>query len=125
MNYVGRRIYYDKATGNIIVDTGEKQGFVIETTIDEDFASYKNLSERVPNTVGIIQLVYGQYAQDFRECNSYRVNPETLILEFSYPDSNEQQEIIHQKPLSEQVAELEGAVMELTMVLATLTGGAN
>ncbi|MEK4606536.1 hypothetical protein [Geobacillus sp. FSL W8-1251] len=124
-NRIGRKIYYDKATGNVILDTGEKMGAVIETTIDQDFETYQALKERVRDTVGVIQLEYGQYAQDFAECNGYRVNPETLELEFSYPDPNatEPQEPVYQKPLTEQLKETQQAVVELTLLLATMNGG--
>jgi hypothetical protein len=125
MNKIGRRIYYDKATGNVILDTGEKMGAVVETTVDQDFETYQALKERVRDTVGVIQLEFGQYAADFAQCNGYRVNPETLELEFSYPDPNatEPQEPVYQKPLSEQIEETKEAIAELTLLLTTMTGG--
>ena len=124
LNQIGRKIYYDKTTGNVIVDTGEMMGAVVETTIDQDFETYQALNERVRDTVGVIQLEYGQYAQDFAQCNGYRVNPETLELEFSYPDPNEteQQEQVYQKPLTEQLKETQQALAELTLLLTTMTG---
>jgi hypothetical protein len=104
---IGRKIYYDKLTGNVILDTGERFGAVVETTIEQDFQAYRALSERNPETVDWIQLEYGQYAQDFATCNGYRVNPETLELEFSYPDPNEPEAPpVYRKPLSEEIAEL-------------------
>lgn len=125
MNKIGRKIYYDKATGNVILDTGEKMGAVVETTIDQDIATFTALSERNRDTFDVLQLEYGQYAQDFAECNGYRVNPETLELEFSYPDPNatESQEPVYQKPLTEQLKETQQAVAELTLLLATMNGG--
>jgi hypothetical protein len=124
-NRIGRKIYYDKTTGNVILDTGERQGAVVETTIDQDFETYQVLKERVRDTVGVIQLEYGQYAADFAQCNGYRVNPETKTLEFSYPDPNatEPQEPVYQKPLSEQIEETKEAIAELTLLLTTMTGG--
>lgn len=125
MNKIGRRIYYDKTTGNVILDTGERIGAVIETTIDQDFETYQILKERVRDTVGVIRLEYGQYAQDFAQCNGYRVNPEKKELEFSYPDPNttESQEPVYQKALTEQLKETQQAVAELTSLLATMNGG--
>jgi hypothetical protein len=126
MKQVGRKIYFDKTTGNVLVDTGEMVGFVTETTIDQDFETYQALRERVRDTVGVIQLEFGQYAADFAQCNGYRVNPETLELEFSYPDPNEPepQEPVYQKPLSEQLEETKQAIAELTLLLTTtMTGG--
>lgn len=112
MEYIGRRIYFDKGTGNVILDTGERSGDVIETTVDQDFESFIVLMERVRETVGVIQFAYGEYAQDFMQCNGYRVNPETLALEFSYPDPNAPMpEPVYQEPLTEQVAELKRSAM--------------
>lgn len=129
---IGRKIYYDKITGSVLVNTGEHSGNVRETTTEEDSRMYKTLSERNPETVGMIQLEYGQYAQDFAECNGYRVNIELLAtlpegeahkaLEFSYPDPNlppEEQEITYKKPLSEEVADLKQSIAELTILLST------
>ena len=123
MMEIGRRIYYDIITGNVILDTGEKCGFVKESSIEQDFESYTILKAYNPETIGVIQLEYGQYAQDFRECNGYRVNPETQQIEFSYPDPDdlEPQEPIYQKPLSEEVADLKQAIAELTMILGGIS----
>lgn len=121
---IGRRIYYELSTGNVIQDTGERCGSVVETTIDQDFVSYSALSEKVRDTVGIIQLEYGQYLQDFINCNGYRVNLETNELEFSYPDpdTTEPQEPVYQKPLSVQVEELQQRQTDTEIALANLIG---
>lgn len=120
MQYIGRRIYYDKLTGDVVLDMCERIGDVKETTIDDDFEKYRALQERVKDTVGVIQLEYGQYSQDFEICNGYKINLETNTLEFSYPTEGEQpQEPVYQKPLSEQVADLQKSIAELSMLLAT------
>ncbi|WP_339318714.1 hypothetical protein [Paenibacillus sp. FSL R10-2734] len=85
---IGRKIYYDNATGNVLVDTGERSGDVVETTQAQDFAAFAALAERVPETVGVIALEYGEHAHDFAECNGYRVDVKTGKLKFSYPDPN-------------------------------------
>src|SRR5690625_5024842 len=105
---IGRRIYYDLGTGNVLVNTGERQGFVKKTTPEQDIENYKALSERNRDTFDYIELEYGQYSRDFAECDGYRVNPETKELEFSYPDPNEDepQEPEYQEPLSVQVENL-------------------
>lgn len=105
--FIGRRIYYEILTGNVIVDISERKGSVIPTTVDEDIQAYKALSERNRETFDVIELEYGQYAQDFTECTGYQVNPETKELEFSYPDPNDPEEPQpYQPPLSEEVNEL-------------------
>lgn len=43
---IGRRIYYDLANGNIIIDVGERSGDIVPTTIDQDIETYIALSER-------------------------------------------------------------------------------
>lgn len=123
MAQIGRKLYWDKLTGNVIVDVGEMEGDVRETTIEEDYQVYKALQERVPETVGCMKFQFGQYAQDFAECNGYKVNPDTQTLEFSYPDPNipAPQEPVYQKPLSEKVADLEQAIAELSMMMAMAT----
>ena len=125
MSQIGKKIYYEKDTGNIILVTPEQSGGAVESTIDQDFEKYEVLKQRVRDTVGVIQLEYGQYEQDFAQCNDFRVNPQTLELEFSYPDPNatEPQEPVYQKPLTEQLKEMRQAVAELTLLLSTMNGG--
>ncbi|MEK4239731.1 MULTISPECIES: hypothetical protein [unclassified Paenibacillus] len=107
---IGRKIYYDKVTGVVLVDTGERSGSVVETTQEQDFKVYKVLAERVTETVGCLELEYGECGQDFRECNGYRVNIQTGKLEFSYPDPNvdpvEPQEPQYIEPLTKKVETL-------------------
>jgi hypothetical protein len=123
---IGRRIYYDKGTGNPIVNTGERMGFnigdVIETTIEEDFISYVALSERVPSTVGMIQLAYGQYDQDFIESNdNYRVDISGAepSLVFSYPVPGEPEAPpVYRPPLSVEITEIQAENTKLREQLA-------
>lgn len=128
MKQFGRRIYYDKSTGNIIFEISE-QSYTFDTTqptIEQDISTYTALSERNRDTFDVLQLEYGQYAQDFAECNGYRVNPETKQLEFSYPDDSsapETQEPVYQKPLSEQVSELEASQALMQQALDDLILG--
>lgn len=125
---IGRKIYYEVGTGNIIVNTGERNGGTIPTTIEQDIAIYTVLSKLNRDTFDVLELSYGAYSQDFAECNGYRVNPETKTLEFSYPDPNEPNvEQPYQAPLSEKVATLEmqvqtqeHAIADLTIYMATL-----
>ena len=127
MNQIGRRIYYEKVTGKVILDTGERSGYVVETTIDQDFETYAVLAERVRETVGVIQLEYGQYAADFAACNGFRVNPQTREIEFSYPDpQNPEAPPVFQRPLSEQIQDHSQRLADIELALAELfaQGGA-
>lgn len=118
---VGRKIYYEKATGRLLVDTGERFGSVVQTTVEQDIETFTALSERNRDSFDALELEYGQYAQDFAECNGYRVNPETKELEFSYPDPNEPTAPpVFQKALSEQIAEVKAKNEELTMIVDSI-----
>lgn len=123
MNTIGRRIFFDVLTGRVIAMSGETRGNFTPTNAEQDIANFKSLTELNSNAFDYIELPFGAYAQDFAECNGYRVNPETKELEFSYPDPNEPEEPpVYEKPLSEQIKELElktdEAIMELSMVIA-------
>ena len=123
---IGRKIFYELATGNIILDTGERSGGVIETTIQQDFESFFALKDRVPSTVGCLQLEYGQYAQDFAACNGFRVDVsgDTPSLLFSYPDPDAPDDPpIYQPPLSIKVSEQEQRIADVELALADLFAG--
>jgi hypothetical protein len=64
---IGRKIYYENSTGNVLVDTGERDGSVIPTTQEDDFTFYSALSGRVPSTIGCLQLNFGDYAANFAQ----------------------------------------------------------
>jgi hypothetical protein len=118
---IPRKIYYELANGNVIVDTGERSGDVVETTTEQDFASYAALAARIPEAVGFLQLEYGQYAEDFATCNGYRIDPDTEKVLFSYPDSTEPGlPPVYQRPLSETVAAMETENTALKLALAEL-----
>lgn len=102
---IGRRIYYDSLTGDVLVNTGERQGNVVTVTVEQDIQTYTVLSERNRDTFSMIELDYGRYAQDFAESINYRVNLKKKELEFSYPNPNDPEvEQPYKAPLSEQVA---------------------
>ncbi|MCY9760936.1 hypothetical protein M5X06_18810 [Paenibacillus alvei] len=118
---IGRRIYFDIVTGEKLVDTGERSGDVINTTVEHDIAVYQALSVRNRKTFDYIELEYGQYKEDFASCNGYRVVPETKQIEFSYPDPNkpEPQQPVFERPLTEQVKSLEADLGNLLLESAT------
>lgn len=117
---IGIKLYYELITGNVIINTGERSGGVVETTLEQDFAAYTALSERNPETVGCLQLEYGQYAEDFAQCNGYRVDPVTKQVLFSYPDPTEPEQPVYRPPLTEQVEQLESQNLMLMEAVADL-----
>lgn len=109
------RAYYDKLTGNGLKWYSLTGGMYRIPTFEEDYEAFIELSERNIDTIGFIEFENGEYFQDFAQCNGYRVNPQTLELEFSYPDPNatEPQEPVYQKPLTEQTKELKQQLAQI------------
>lgn len=112
MNMLGRKIYYDKKTGNVVFDTGDRFGSVVETTKEQDFRNYKALSERNPDTVEVLLLPYGAFSEDFAHSVSYRVDPEGLQVQFAYREEDEEP-AYQVVPLSTRVDGLELSVASL------------
>lgn len=103
---VASRVYYELSTGNVILRTSERSGYVVDTTVEQDFESYTELASRVPSTVGMLQLTYGQYQDDFNRTPDYRVNLATGALEFSYPDPTAPDAPpVYVKPITDQLAD--------------------
>ncbi|WGV59387.1 DUF4376 domain-containing protein [Brevibacillus brevis] len=92
MLQIGRKIYFDKLTGNVLVDTGERMGAVVETTMEQDFQTFAALSKRVPETVGLLQLEYGQDSDKFSQY-LYHIDPksQTIIWDLMPPTASLEQ----------------------------------
>lgn len=106
---IRRKIYIDTITGNVLVHLREQLNVVgvRETTLEEDILTFTELSERNNEYFDVIQFEIGQYAEEFKTCIGFRVNPETKTLEFSYLDPNAPDEPpVFQKPFSEQLLEI-------------------
>jgi len=96
---IGRKVYYELATGDVILTTLEKASeTATNTTKEQDFEIYDVLQARNPDTVGVIQLEFGQYQSEFQTAKSYKVNLETNELVFEYPT--------YEPPLTEQIERL-------------------
>ena len=81
-----RKIYYLKSNGNIIQESGDMQGFVVESTFDEDYENYIDLKKYDKDKIGCLKLEYGQLGQLLADnkANSYKVdvtsNPHKLAF---------------------------------------------
>lgn len=83
---IGRTIYYDLATGNVLCDTGERRGDVFDTTEDQDFAAFPQLQGLNKSTVCVLNLGYGDYATDYQTGYISHVDPNTQAVTFTpYP----------------------------------------
>ena len=117
---IGRKIYFEKLTGNTILDTGERQGSVIETTQEQDFTAYVSLSERIPSTVGVISLPYGQDSGMFGHFG-YHVDVVTRLIVWDLTPI-QQEEAIRQVTLEERLTDVEITQVEIIDTLAIITG---
>lgn len=79
---IGRRIYFEKTNGIVIWDKGEACGSVVETTFEEDCQAMPILTLIEPEQLGIKQLNYGEFREDFQVCRGYKINPQTEQIEF-------------------------------------------
>ncbi len=103
---IGAKIYYEKETGNVLVNTGERSGNVVETSVEQDFVVYAELAKRVRETVGMIQLEYGEYAPDISSGGVItKVDLNTLKPLFTYPTPDAEPE--PQPSLSQKVDDIE------------------
>lgn len=109
---IGRRLYYITITGEIVIDTGERSGDVISTTVDDDFQIYAALARFNREALGVMELEYGQFKEDFQKCNGVRVDitgaePALLFSFPSEPGEEQPEEPVYQPPTLQRLASLE------------------
>ena len=84
---VGRKIYYELATGDVVLIVPEKHHTnAINTTKEQDFQIYDVLQLRNPEQIGVIQLEYGELRGDFEKAKAVKVDLETGKLLFEFPE---------------------------------------
>lgn len=86
---IGKRVYFDTKTGEIILNVGERSGWVVQTTIEDDIRAFKALSERNRDTFDFLEFEYGAHREQ-ESIGGYIVGVEletkSLIFEYSTPD---------------------------------------
>lgn len=115
---IGRKIYYEKANGVIIWDKGEMSGSVVETTFEEDKVAMPLLTLIPETELGVKQLNYGDYADEFSRVRAYRINPVTDELEFLLIPIED----IHQSP-EQKIQQLEQQLLETQTKLNNIENG--
>lgn len=115
---IGRKIYYEKSTGNVLQDCGEREGSVVETTAEQDFESYIALSQRVPDTVGVVQLEFGKDREKFG-VYAYHVESGAIAWDLT---PIQREEIVEQATLESRIVGIETTQTEIIDTLATITG---
>lgn len=102
---IQRKIYFDISTGNVIIDTGERSGDVVDTSTEQDFAIYAELSIRVPETVGMVSVPFGSESEKFAKY-LFHIDPATLEIVWDLTsDQRHNQEV--QKTLEDKLLDME------------------
>lgn len=83
---IGTKIYYCLLTGNVIKIIGDCQGYVRETTFDEDYEIYSELKEREKSSIELLTFKYGEYPKLSQNSTGVMVNLEAKELIFSYEE---------------------------------------
>ena len=123
---LGTKIYYLKNNGNIIVETGDVMGCVVETSFDEDYENYTELKKYDKQAIGCIQLEYGELSKLLVEhkANSFKVDvsssPHKLVFEWIDYDTGKPAE--PPKTMEELIKEEADKVrLEYAIAVAELT----
>lgn len=119
---VGRKLYYELTTGDVILIVPEKHGQnAINTTKEQDFQMYDVLHGRNPMTIGVIQLEYGQYREEFQLASSVKVNSQTKDILFNYP-KYETSFTVRIEELQDQNIMLQSQLDALNIAMAEILG---
>ena len=88
MKQIGSKVYYLISNGNVILNTGDMMGCVVETSIDEDYNNYTDLNKYAKESIGCIKLEYGELGKLLADhkANSFKVDvsssPHKLVFEW-------------------------------------------
>ena len=130
---IGTKIYYCLLTGNVIKIIGDMQGYVKETSFDEDIEIYTELKERDRDTIDLLQFSYGEYPKLSKNASGVMVDLETKELIFSYeelptpPQEPTEIEIMQEKisilecenkALREELTQIQTSIDSLTSLIA-------
>lgn len=107
--YIGKRIYYLKVDGRVILDTGEAEGWVNQTTSEDDWRIYTELSKYNKSEVDFIELQFGEFKTEFAECTSFKIDVATRKPVFEYGEKPNPPEIPQTPTIHERMETQEKA----------------
>ena len=123
---IGTKLYYCLLTGNVIKIIGDCQGYVKETTFDEDIEIYSELKERNRGSIGLLTFEYGEYPKLSKGSTGVMVNLETKELIFSYEElPTPPQEPTEIETIQEKISTLEAESKALREELSMLQDAMN
>lgn len=77
------KIYYCNITGQVLLVLASLVN-VKDCTFDEHYQMYSILNERTKETIGLIELEFGEFEKVSKNSTGMSVNLETKELEFTY-----------------------------------------
>lgn len=124
---IGKRVYFDIKTGEVIFNTGERSGAVVPLTPQEEIPLYKVLADRVEGTYSWIDFTFGAHSEE--ESIGGIISRIDLLTKkpiFKYPDLTGGTVVTPENPF-ETIRRLETRLglqdqylAELTMYIASL-----
>ena len=115
MDKLCAKVYYELATGEVLLRTGEMEGAVVENTKEQDIQAYPELKGKTVDEIDFIELEYGTLLATFNNAKSYSINLETKTLEFVYYT---QEELTAQKQEQEVQLQAEQLLNERTSTIS-------
>ena len=83
---IGKKIYYELSTGNVVLTVPERHNEnAVNTTKEQDFLMYDVLQARNPLLIGVKQMAYKELQGDFNIANSVSINIENGDILFEFP----------------------------------------
>lgn len=113
--YLGKRIYFLKENGTVILEVGEMEGWVIEPekdfdkALEEAYKYYAELSKYNKEVLDFIDLEYGEYKTEFAEMTSYKIDVATRKPVFEYGEKPNPPEIPQTPTIHERMETQEKA----------------
>ena len=113
--YIGKRIFFLKENGTVILEVGEMEGWVIEPekdfdkALEEAYKYYAELSKYNKEVLDFIDLEYGEYKTEFAEMTSYKIDVATRKPVFEYGEKPNPPEIPQTPTIHERMETQEKA----------------
>ena len=113
--YIGKRIFFLKENGTVILEVGEMEGWVIEPekdfdkALEEAYKYYAELSKYNKEVVDFIDLEYGEYKTEFAECTSFKIDVATRKPIFEYGEKPNPPEVPQAPTIHERMETQEKA----------------
>lgn len=105
----GKRLYFLKLDGIVILDKGDRVGTSpIEDDFEFDYDNQPELHAYTSDEIDYIDLEHNQYAKEFSESSYFKINTQTKEVQFFYLENNS---TIQKPSLEDRVRELENALL--------------